>query len=164
MFFQNIANWSKKLMWSVTIICYALYFGIIVIAPAITIFCKYNTTEGMKKITGLGLVLIVIIGIASYTFVKKAISKLPQVSVNEQRFKFGIETIFDCLPLGIALYAMFAVKDDIDLAFDTLKICLILFLVGILWNSLIIKFIDAEWAIRNGAKLDKEKAKRTGVV
>lgn len=168
MFFRNIAKWSKKCMWGVTILCYALYFCIVVLAPTITIMVKYdifgNSGGTLKNVTGFGLIVIVICGLASYIVIKKAINKLPQISTNEQRFKFGIETLFDCLPLGIALYTMFVVKDDVSLAFETMGICMWYFLAGILFNGLVIKFIDAEWVIRQGAKLDKEKAKRKDVV
>lgn len=168
MFFQNIQNWSKKLMWTVTALCYIAYFGLIVLAPIITIMVKYQVfskaEETATRITGFGLVVFVVFGLAAYIFFKKAVTKLPKVSVNEQRFRFGLECLFDCLPLGIALYSLFVVKDDINLAFSTAKYCLIFFLAGTLWNNLFIKFIDAEWEIRQGAKLDKEKEKRKGVV
>lgn len=170
MFFKNIARWSKKCMWGVTLLCYILYFCIVVLAPTITIMIKYDifgkdeSSGSMISVTGFGLIVIVVCGLASYIFLKKAINKLPQISINEQRFKFGIETLFDCMPLGIALYAMFVVRDDIKLAFDTMGICMWFFLGGILFNGLFIKFIDAEWFIRQGAKLDKEKAKRKDVV
>lgn len=170
MFFKNIARWSKKCMWGVTLLCYILYFCIVVLAPTITIMIKYDIfgknkgSGSMISVTGFGLIVIVVCGLASYIFLKKAINKLPQISINEQRFKFGIETLFDCMPLGIALYAMFVVRDDIKLAFDTMGICMWFFLGGILFNGLFIKFIDAEWFIRQGAKLDKEKAKRKDVV
>ena len=167
MFFKNIEKWSKKTMWGVTLICYILYFCIVVLAPTITVMVKYDifgSANPMRNVTGFCLIVIVICGLASYVFIKKVISKLPQISINEQRLKFGMETIFDCIPLGIALYAMFVVKDDINLAFDTMGICMWLFLAGILFNGLVIKFIDAEWFIRQGAKLDKEKAKRKDVV
>lgn len=167
MFFKNIAKWSKKAMWGVTLLCYALYFCIVVLAPTITIMVKYDifgNSKGMRNVTGFGIIVIVICGLASYIIIKKALSKLPQISVNEQRFKFGIETIFDCLPLGIVLFAMFVVKDDVSLAFETMSICMWFFLAGIVFNGLVIKFIDAEWFIRQGAKLDKEKAQRKDVV
>lgn len=167
MFFKNIAKWSKKAMWGVTLLCYALYFCIVVLAPTITIMVKYDifgNSTGMRNVTGFAIIVIVICGLASYIIIKKALSKLPQISVNEQRFKFGIETIFDCLPLGIVLFAMFVVKDDVSLAFETMSICMWFFLAGIVFNGLVIKFIDAEWFIRQGAKLDKEKAQRKDVV
>ena len=165
MFFKNIAQWSKKTMLAVTIIFYIIYFLLVVIAPTITIICKYNILEnGMKKVTGFGIIVIVVCGLASYLFIKKAITKLPSISVTEQRFKFGIETLIDCIPLAIILFALFVIKDDLDLAFSTFRICMIEFFVAILYNGLFIKFIDAEWVIRNGAKFDNEKLKRKGVV
>ena len=167
MFFQNIANWSKKLMITVTAICYIIYIGLILIAPAVVIMCKYQVfqkTESMRNITGFGLVVCVVVFILSFLFLKKRWAKLPQITITQQRFKYGVECLFDCIPLGLALFALFAVKDDIDLAFDTMKICLWLFLFGVIWNNLIVKFLDAEWDIRNAARFDKEKAKRTGVV
>lgn len=167
MFFKDIAKWSKKTMWGVTFLCYALYFCIVVLAPTITVMVKYDifgSAKPMRNVTGFGIIVIVICGLSAYIFIKKALSKLPQISLNEQRFKFVVETIFDCLPIGIALYAMFVVKDDANLALDTMGICMWLFFVGVLFNGLFIKFLDAEWFIRQGAKLDKEKAKRKDVV
>lgn len=167
MFFNKIESWNKKTMWVVTIICYILYFSIVVLAPTITIMIKYQVfqhSEKMKNITGFGIIVVVICGLASYIFVKKVTAKLPQTSTGERRLKFAIETIFDCLPLAICLYAMFAVRDDLALAFSTMKICMWYFLIGILFNGLFIKFIDAEWKLRDEAKKNKEIAKREGVV
>ena len=42
MFFKNIEKWSKKTMWGVTLICYILYFCIVVLAPTITVMVKYD--------------------------------------------------------------------------------------------------------------------------
>lgn len=156
-------------MWGVTIISYILYFCIVVLAPTITVMVKYDIfgqakESAMHRVTGFGLIIIVICGIAAYVFMKKAISKLPQISVQEQRFKFGLEALFDCIPLAIVIFAMFVIKDDTTLAFSTMKICMWLFLAGVLFNGLVIKFIDAEWFIRQSAKLDKEKNKRKDVV
>lgn len=168
MFFKNIDTWSKKCLWAVTAICYIIYFGLVVIAPTIIIGIKYdifnNTSSGLKNVTGFGLIVIVVCGIASYAFMKKILSKLPMISQTEQRIRFGLETIFDCLPLAIIIYALFVVKDDLNLAYDTFKICLCFFLAGVIFNGLFIKFIDAEWNIRQGAKFDKEKEKRKSVV
>lgn len=170
MFFKNIAKWSKKLFWGVTIGCYALYFCLVVLAPTITVCIQYDlfsktTDDGsLRKVTGLALIVIVVFGIMAYVFIKKAITKLPKVSIKEQRFRFGLETIFDCIPLAIALFVMFAVKDDAALAFTTAKICIFEFLAGVLVYGLVIKFIDAEWEIRQAAKLDNEKEKRREVV
>ncbi len=154
-------------MWGVTLLCYALYFCIIVLAPTITVMVKYDvfgSADPMKNVTGFGLIVIVVGGLAAYILIKKALKKLPQRSVNQQRLKFGIETVFDCLPLVMAIYAMFVIRDDVHLAFSTMKVCVWLFLAGILFNGLFIRFIDAEWFIRDAAKLDKEKAKRKDVV
>lgn len=167
MFFRKIENWSKKRMWVATIICYLFYFSLVLLAPTITVMIKYKVfqkTEKMRNITGFGIIVVVICGITSFLLLKKTLRKLPQISANEQRFKFGLETLFNCFPIGITLFAMFVVKDDVMLAFETLQICVWFFLGGILFEGLFIKFIDAEWAIRQGAKFDKEKAKRSDVV
>lgn len=165
MFFQNIEKWTKKLLITVTVLCYIAYFGLVVLAPTIVVLTKYQVFQnGTHYVTGFGIIVFVVVGIVSYIFMKKVISKLPKTSINQQRFRFGLETLFDCLPLGIALFALFAVKDDIDLAFQTFKVCLFLFLGGVLWNGLFIKFLDAEWDIRSATLLDKEKAKRKDVV
>lgn len=167
MFFNKIESWTKKQLLAITIICYLVYFAVVVLSPTITIMIKYQVfkhSEQMRNITGFGIIVIVICGLASYIFVKKVTSKLPQTSTSQRKLKFAIETIFDCLPLAICLYAMFAVRDDLALAFSTMKICMWYFLVGILFNGLFIKFIDAEWKIREDALKNKEIAKREGVV
>lgn len=167
MFFKNIDKWSKKLLWGVTILCYALYTCFLTIAPAITIMVKYNVfekTEHHRGLTGFGLIVAIIFGLYAFFMVKKQLVKLPQESIQEQRFKFGVECVFDVLPFAAIIYFLFTTRDDVKLAFDTFMICMWFILVAILIDALCIKFIDAEWAIRRRAKANKEAKKREDIV
>lgn len=167
MFFKNIAAWSKKKFIGVSILFEVLYFVLQALVPAIIICSKYNVfgkTEGFRNITGLGLVVVVCIGIYSIIAIKRQLKKIPQVTVLSQRIKFGIELAFDLLFIIPAVYTMFVLKENVQLAFNTFFTCAWFFVAAILVNDLFIKFLDAEWIIRNHAKLNKESKKREGVV
>lgn len=167
MFFKNIHTWSKKVMWTVTILFYTLYGCLLILAPAITIMTQYKVfekTEHHQGLTGLGLVVAIVFGIGAFVLVKRLINKMPQESINEQRVKFGIEAGFDLLPLAAILYLLFCAKDDVSLAYNTCMICIWFVLAAMIVNAFFIRFIEAEWVIRRRAKSNVEEKKRESVV
>lgn len=167
MFFRKIENWSKKKMLVVTFACYLIYSCLLLVGPAVTIMLKYdifNYAKNNNRLSGIALLFLVVFLLYAYIMACKFLNKLPQITTNEQRFKFGIQTFLKIIPFGSVILALWIARDNVILAFDTALICLIFILAAIVFDGLYIKFIDAEWNIRSAAKLDKEKVKRSEVV
>lgn len=167
MFFGKIETWSKKKIWVATIVCYLIYSCLLLVGPAVTIMLKYDIfkhAENNNRLSGIALLFLVVFLLYAYIMACKFLNKLPQVTINEQRFKFGTQTALKIIPLGAAIFALWIARDNVILAFNTALICLAFILAAVVFDGLFIKFIDAEWNIRSAAKFDKEKAKRSDVV
>jgi len=167
MFFSNIDSYSKKKMLILTIICNIIYVGLLVVGPSIVVGCRYAIFEAAStryKLTGVGIILFVILGMYGYVKIKKVIRKLPEVKLSQQRVKFTLEMIFDVLPLVLIIVAAVFARDNVTKAFDTMLMCLGFFLGAILFDGLFLKYIDAENALREKALMNKEVAKRESLV
>ena len=167
MFFSNIDSYSKKKMLILTIICNIIYVGLLVVGPSIVVGCRYAIFEAAStryKLTGVGIILFVILGMYGYVKIKKVIRKLPEVKLSQQRVKFTLEMIFDVLPLVLIIVAAVFTRDNVTKAFDTMLMCLGFFLGAIVFDGLFLKYIDAENALREKALMNKEVAKRESLV
>ncbi|MGM9969782.1 MAG: hypothetical protein ACI35S_05235 [Anaeroplasma sp.] len=167
MFFKNIESYSKKCMLVLTIICNIIYVGLLVVGPSIIIGCRYAIFENVSaryKLTGLGIILFIVLGLYAYIKIKKTIRKLPEIKLSQQRVKFTLEMVFDSIPLILIIVAAVLARDNVTKAFDTMLMCLGFFLAAILFDGLFLKYIDAENAIREKALLNKEIAKRESLV
>lgn len=167
MFFLNIENYSKKQLKTIAIICNIIYFIVMAIIPTVIVCSRYEIFADVKwnkKITGMGIILIIILGIYAITQLKKVIVKLPQTTYHQQMLKFSLLTIVQLLPLIIMIVAFFVVKEDVDLAFRTMQDLFWCFLVGGFWQGMVLNFIKAEYKIRIDAEYDKAKGKRRSVI
>lgn len=167
MFFNNIASYSKAKMRVLTIICNIIYVGLLVVGPSIIIGCRYaifGTSSAGVKLTGVGAILFVIVGLYAYIYIKKLMHKLPDISLNQQRVKYTIEMVLNLAPMLILLIASILVRDDITKAFNTLLMCFGFFIGAIIFDGLFLKYIEAENTIRKKALLNKEVTKRESLV
>lgn len=167
MFFSNIETYSKKKMLVLTVLCNIIYVGLLVVGPSIVVGCRYAifvNASARYKLTGVGIILFVILGLYMYIKIKKTIRKLPEIKLSQQRVKFSLEMIFDLLPLMLIVVAAVLARDNVTKAFDTVLMCLGFFIAAILFDGLFLKYIDAENAIREKALFNKEVAKRESLV
>lgn len=155
MFFSNIAQYSSKKLLILNIIFTLLYYSLILVAPIVTVGIKYAIFENVPahvKLTGIGLVLFVILGIFGYKKLKQTISKFPQRKISQQRLKFTMETIFSFIPWTIILIAIAFCMDNMNKAFSTLKICTFFIIAANMIDGLFLKYIKCEYELRNSAQ------------
>ncbi len=167
MFFKNIANYSKSTMRILTLIAHIVYVGLLVVGPTIIIASRYKLFEKASvglKITGVGFIFFVILGLYGYIKIKQTVDKLPQIKLSQQRVKFTLQTIISLMPLGLIVVASVLVRDDINRAFNTMLMCVGFFIGSILWDGLILKYVIAENELRSEALKNKEVRKREDLV
>lgn len=164
MFFKKIETYSNNKLKLLSIIFHCIYFILLLIAPIIVISTKYQIFEHIPeqtRLTGIGLILFIIVGIYCYLKLKNSINGLPQTTLKEQKVKFSLLTITNILPLGLILLALAMTKNNIILAFETLQLCSIFILLANLIDGLFIRFLVAEKQIRNKTleiiEVDKRK-------
>lgn len=168
MFFKGIEKYSNKKLKLLTILCNALYLITFLIIPIIivcsnySLFKKYGATS--IKLTGIGLIFFIILGLFGYIKLKKIIGKFPQETLSQQRFKFTLEMIFNLLPLGLLLIVLLTTRDNIELAFNTFLKCSYSIVVSIFIDGLTIKYLDAENDLRKEAKHLKSVKSRENIV
>ncbi len=167
MFFNNIAEYSKKKMLVLTIICNLIYVALLVVGPSIVIGCRYaifGNVSAKYKLTGVGTILFIVVGMYMYIYLKKLIRKLPEIKLSQQRVKYTIEMVLSIIPLVILMIGGVLARDDTTKAFDTLLMCLGFFIGAIVFDGLFLKYIDAENSLRQKALMNKEVAKREHLV
>lgn len=166
MFFKDIENWSKQKLRGLNILFSFLHFVALVLIPVIIVGINYKLfeTAGTYKLTAIGIIVVVILGLYAYGKLKKVIDDLPQVKLGQQRFKFSIQAILSLIPIIIILVALNFAKNDYLIAINVIKWCSVSFGCGILIDGLFLKYIDAEIKLRAKALELVEVEKRKGLV
>lgn len=167
MFFNDISNWSKKKLRGLNILFSLLHFVALVLIPIIITAHNYklfNKDDGGLKLTAVGIIVVVILGLYAYTKLKKVIDELPQIKLGQQRFKFTIQAILSLLPILIILVALNYAKSDYLIAINVIKWSSISFASAILIDGLFLKYISAEINLRSKALELVEVEKRKKLV
>lgn len=162
MFFKNIDSWSQKQLRIFYILFNILYYIFTLVIPIIIIGCRYEIFKKVSgyKITGWGLILISAVVFVAIRTLNKALNKLPDTTLNEQRLKYtllGLKALI--IPFFIVI-VMGLLKNDFTLAYNTIWLCVIFFIVGIVVDYLFIKYLEREIDIRRKAKEKIEVDKR----
>jgi hypothetical protein len=152
----NLENVSKKKFLLITIISEIIYLTLLVVGPTIVVCTKYKIFQKVQesetiKLTGVGLVLIVILGIYLYSKIVRFFRKLPETKLYQQRIKFTAQMIFGLIPYGLVYIAVMFAQDNINLAIETLLTCLIFMMASVVFDGLCLKYVDAEAKIREEA-------------
>lgn len=167
--FFDLSTLSKKQFGLVRILFEAIHILLLVIGPSIVVCTKYKIFEktvenSTIKLTGIGIVLIIILGLYFYTKIMQTINKFPEIKLSQQRIKFTIQMIFGILPIVLILIGLALAKDNVNLAFDTATMCLGFILISKLFDGLCLKYVYAEAALReDAAKLNEVESRRDKV-
>lgn len=152
----NLENFSKKKFILFSIISEIVYFSLLVIGPTIVVCVNYDLFEKTSelqtiKLTGVGLILIIVLGIYAYSKIIRFFRKLPETKLYQQRIKFTAQMLFGLIPYVLIYAATLFAQDNINLAIDTLLSCLIYMILAVIFDGLILKYVDAESKIREEA-------------
>ena len=167
MFFKNIETWSSKKLKGLNALFGFLHFVALVLIPTIIVGVNYKlftNEQGGFKLTAIGIIVVVILGLYAYVKLKKVIDDLPQIKLSQQRFKFTIQSILSLIPIIIILVALELVKTQYDIAINVIRGCSISFIAGIIIDGLFCKYLAQEIDLRNDALKLVEIEKRKGLV
>lgn len=165
--FKDIKTWSKKKLKWMGIAFDILYAVLMLVIPTIIVCSKYKLFENAPariKITGVGVIFLIIIGMYAFKKFKDAVEKMPQITYNQQCFKFSLQMALTLLPMGLIIFGFWMAREQTQMAYNTMLGCLISIFFANLVYYLFIKFIEQEEDIREQALLDKEKEARKGLV
>jgi undecaprenyl pyrophosphate phosphatase UppP len=166
MFFKDIDKWSKGKLRGLKALFSFLHFTALVLIPIIITGVNYKlfTTGGTYKLTAIGVIVVVILGLYAYNKLKEVIDELPQVKLGQQRFKFSVQAILSLIPIVIILVALNLAKSDYLIAINVIKWCSVSFGCAILIDGLFLKYLKAEIKLRSKALELVEVEKRKGLV
>lgn len=166
MFFKKIEEWTNKKLKTANIISGFFYLLLVLIIPIIIVCTRYKIFEksGFKyKLTGVGIVFFVILGIYAYVKLKKVVAKLPQINQQQQRTKFTIEMFLNLTPYFLLIIGFWFLKDDTQLAYKTMLDCVLSLTGATIFEGLIYRYIQNELDIRNKAlelnEIEKRRSK-----
>lgn len=157
--FKDIKSYNKATLRTLYIVFSSFYILFLLIIPITIVCCQYHLFKHHStgySITGAGLIFFIILGIYGYRKIKKLLDKLPDITYNQQKFKFTVQTFVNLIPLFLILIAMFLVADDIKTAYKTFKLCLIFLIFAELIDGFCLKYIEAEIYLRKEALKQKE--------
>lgn len=162
MFFNDIDTWTQKRLRLFALIFNALYLLGSLVIPIIIVGCRYQIFHKVSsyRLTGWGWICAIIVAVVSIRVIKKVVNKLPESTHKEQILKYsilGVRALF--IPI-LLLIAMKALKNDFDLAYNTLWWCLISYSIAIIIDYTCIKYLDREIDLRKIAKEKIEVDKR----
>lgn len=164
---KNISTFTKREINGLAIVLNLLYFALMVVIPTIIVCSQYNLfykAETMTKLTGVGIIVVVILGIYLLTKCKDAINNLPEITYKQQCLKFTIQLALAGFVFFVIFWAFIMAKDNIDLAYKVFVRCLISIAFGYVVDLGFLKYVNAELKIRQAALFDKEKDKRKGLI
>ncbi len=161
MWFKDIEKWSQKKL-KLNFLFYGLiYFSMALVAPIVIVGCKYDLIKSSAtKLTGVGMILAICVGVFLFRILKKLLNKLPQETKKEQIYKYIFLMIYSLMIPAFGIMVLQLIKQNVDLACDTLTWCLGFICGSIVLDHLALKFLEAEWDLRQEAKHQIEVNKR----
>lgn len=151
MIFKNIDKWSKKKLRGLNVLFSLLHFIALVLVPIIIVGCNYGLfteEEGGFKLTAIGIIVVIILGLYAFTKLKKVVDNLPQLKVGQQAFKFTLQTILSLIPIAIILVGLQFAKTNFLIAVNVIQWCSVSFVCAILIDGLFLKYISQEVDLR----------------
>ena len=118
----NLKDMKRWPLFWLSLIFKAFYLGLTLIAPIIIISCKYNLfikKEQVGKLNGWGLILLITFVVIGLRGFKKQIAKLPDITINQQRFKYSLELVYALFFPIIAYLVIIQFKSNFTLAYTT---------------------------------------------
>ena len=166
MFFSDIDTWEQKKLKIMSFIFNGLYLLCSLIIPIIIVGCRYQIFHKVSqyRLTGWGWICAIVVAVVGIRTLSKVIKKLPESTHKEQIVKYSILGIKALAIPVLLLIAMKLLKNDFDLAYNTLWWCLISYTVAIAIDYTCIHYLDRERELRVKAKEKIEVDKRVDLL
>lgn len=162
MFFSNISEYSNKKLTLIYIFSLVTYFLLMLVGPIFIIADHYAMFKegGTKSLTGLGICVILAFAVVGLRALKSKIVQFPENTVPQRRIKFSCQLIYSLFLPIIVIIVLFALHEDFETAFTTIRDSIMFCIGGILVDNLIVKYVESERKLRFDAQRDVEKQKR----
>lgn len=159
---MNCENWSNREVRLFYYLSMALYFAFTILAPAGIIMWKYKLFHkgGGNEISGGAIILIIAVSVIAYRKVKKVIVDYKAETIKEKRFKYSALMLFALLMPALALVVMWAMKDNFKLAFTCARYIVGFYLVAIVLDYCVFKYLEDERNLRKESQHKAEINKR----
>ena len=162
MFFKDIDTWEQKQLRLFAIIFNGVYLLCSLVIPIIIVGCRYQIFHKVSeyRLTGWGWICAIVVAVVGIRTLGRVIRKLPESTHKEQILKYtilGVKAL--AIPI-LLLIAMRLLKNDFDLAYNTLWWCLVSYTAAIIIEYTCIKYLDREIELRKTAKEKIEVDKR----
>lgn len=147
MFFKDIDSWTKSKLRLVTCIVACLYAVASCIVPCIIIGCQYGLfyNGSNYRLTGAGLIVIVIIVSFGGKAIKSLFHFLPRDTQKQQIVRYTIECIAGLIVPALCLWGVYLVQKNVELACTTATQCIISIMVAVIINNLAFKSLIYQW-------------------
>lgn len=153
MFFSDIAEWSDKKLntyrwvFNIAHLLFNIMIPIVIVANRYSIFEKSSA----YKLTGLGFILVILIVLGGFSELLKVLNNMPENEQQERHLKFVPLLIIALLIPAFIKLVLLMLRDDFQLAYSTISWCIYSYIVGVLVEYLVIKYLDAEYKLRREA-------------
>lgn len=167
MFFKQIKTYSKKKLRVLNITFSLLYFIALVVIPIIIVcenYAIFEQAEATTKLTGIGVIMVVVLGFFAFVKLKDAVDSLPQLVYKQQCIKFTLQMLFGLIPYGLIIGLLIFARNEFEIAYNTSLWSMISLVAAHLLDGLVIKYLKAELALRNKALELVEVELRKGLV
>lgn len=164
---ERLKALSKGQMLAVTIITYAIYFLLTILAPVLTICIKFDlfsVAETKLKISGWAIILLLVAAVVGLTILNKSITKMTDTRPANAYFKYTLQTISNLILPVATIFIVIWIRADMAKASSTLILMCSYYIAGGIIDGAIISFIDRENRLRDGSLEDKEKDDRRNLV
>ena len=147
-------NWSNNKLRFIYIITHLIYLILILVAPIVIIILNYNLTA-TYKLSGFGMILMLIFGVVGLLNLKKIISKFPKAKI-----KFTLDFCYSSLYLILIISVLHMFTLNFDLAYKTILECIGFIFAAIIIDNFGISFLDLEYSYRRQAQNNAEIERR----
>ena len=164
MWFKQLATWPQGKLRTHHLFYSILYLSFALVIPCIIIGIKYNLIKSSSiRLTGMGMILVVILAVFLFKGVLKIFLKLPQDTHKEQLLKFNILMVYHLIIPIILLFLINLIKQNVMLACDTLTKCIASFITATIIDYTTLKYLEVEFDLRKEARHKIEVDKRTAI-
>lgn len=164
MFFGKIEKYSNGKLRTLYYSSLLLYFVFTLVSPIVVISQKYalftTAASTTMSLTGIGACILLAFSVIGVKKLKEQINKFPENTVAQRRIKFTCELVYSLAIPVVVVAVLIAFKLDFIRAYDTIRDCIIFYIIGILIDNLFVKYLASERSLRFESQKDVEKQKR----
>lgn len=159
--FKFLESLNKRNFLLATVLSYLVFFILELIAPIVVIITRYAIAkDNYVKIGMGGLILIFVVAVVGVFIIRRTVAKLGDTRPAVALFKYTLEAIQSVIIPGAVFLMLWLLQNSLATFYGCLQIICVLYVVGGIWNSIVINMIDREANLRDAAYKQNEIDKR----